>query len=114
MVSAFADDGASHNPCAETYCGPFPFFAVEVLNIAEFLVSQPDISFKGFIDFHSYSQLWMTPYGYTHELPPDYEVLVSGKFFNHKTLDSNLVGTGVGMGGGWGMTTTILFFRAVA
>ncbi|XP_022099067.1 carboxypeptidase B-like [Acanthaster planci] len=74
----FAEKGASHNPCDDTYCGPFPFFAVEVLNVAKFLISQPGISFKGFIDFHSYSQLWMTPYAYTKELPPDYKVLIEG------------------------------------
>ncbi|XP_038063056.1 carboxypeptidase B-like [Patiria miniata] len=74
----FADEGASQDPCSDQYCGPFPFFAVEVYNVAQFLVSQPGVSIKGFIDFHSYSQLWMTPYGYTKELPPDYKAQLEG------------------------------------
>lgn len=28
---------------------------------------------KGFIDFHSFAQLWMSPWGYTKKLPPDFK-----------------------------------------
>jgi len=30
--------------------------------------------FKGYINFHRYSQLWMSPWGYTSDLPKDYTV----------------------------------------
>ncbi|XP_071488106.1 carboxypeptidase B-like [Diadema antillarum] len=62
--------GSSRNPCSELYCGPKPFSEVEVEAVANFL--QSGINFRGFIDFHSYSQLWMTPYGWTTDLPKDY------------------------------------------
>ena len=30
-----------------------------------------------FFSLHSYSQLWMSPYGYTYKLPADYTEMVS-------------------------------------
>ncbi|KAI8606354.1 hypothetical protein EDD21DRAFT_330893 [Dissophora ornata] len=62
------EGGASTNPCADDYMGPFAFSSPEARNIAEFLSALPNV--VSFIDFHSYSQLWMTPYGYTGT-PPD-------------------------------------------
>jgi hypothetical protein len=28
---------------------------------------------KGYVNFHSYEQLWMSNWGYTNKLPPDYQ-----------------------------------------
>lgn len=63
----WCENGASKNPCSDTYCGKSAFSEVEVQSVSSFLLS--GINFVGFIDFHSYSQLWMTPYGYTYSLP---------------------------------------------
>ena len=70
------ETGASKNPCADTYCGPKAFSEVEVKGVADFLSNITGL--KGFIDFHSYSQLWMSPWGYTKRLPKDFrdEVLI--------------------------------------
>ncbi|XP_054754105.2 carboxypeptidase B-like isoform X1 [Lytechinus pictus] len=66
----WCEAGASKNPCSETYCGSGPFSEVEVKAVSTFLTS--GINFIGFIDIHSYSQLWMTPYGYSTSFPSDY------------------------------------------
>lgn len=39
--------------------------------VAEFLQNLDNV--KGFVDVHSYSQLWMTPWGYTTNLPKDFK-----------------------------------------
>ncbi|XP_064611918.1 carboxypeptidase B-like [Liolophura sinensis] len=63
--------GASKDPCSDSYCGPSPFSESEVKGVADFLNAVPG-RFRAYIDFHSFSQLWMTPWGYTKDLPPDF------------------------------------------
>ncbi|XP_038058638.1 carboxypeptidase B-like [Patiria miniata] len=66
--------GVSDMSCDDTYAGPFAFSETEVRQIADYLTDlnarQP---INGFIDFHAYSQLWMTPYGYDTVLPDNYQ-----------------------------------------
>jgi murein tripeptide amidase MpaA len=64
--------GTSTNPCSETFCGPSPFSEIEVKTVGEFLTNTG--GFTGYINFHSYSQLWMSPWGYTSALPSDYKI----------------------------------------
>jgi len=46
---------------------------VEVANVINFLSADPaNRRFSGYINFHSYSQLWLSPWGYTNQLPADY------------------------------------------
>jgi len=63
--------GASTDPCDDAYCGPNAFSEIEVLSVANFIKTNRTNT-QGFIDFHSYSQLWMTPYGWTDTKPKDY------------------------------------------
>ena len=67
-----SEEGASKDPCSDQYCGPKAFSEVEVKGVADFIMANAK-TMKGFIDFHSYSQLWMSPWGYTKELPPDFQ-----------------------------------------
>ncbi|KAI8357743.1 hypothetical protein B0O80DRAFT_369300, partial [Mortierella sp. GBAus27b] len=62
--------GSSSNPCAEDYKGPSAFSTPEATNVAKYIKALPKV--VSYIDFHSYSQLWMTPYGYTGVRPPTY------------------------------------------
>ncbi|XP_006812373.1 carboxypeptidase B-like [Saccoglossus kowalevskii] len=62
--------GSSSLPCASTYMGTEPFSEVEVSGTAQFLASMPNI--KVFADVHAYSQMWMSPWAYTHDLPADF------------------------------------------
>ncbi|KAK3085609.1 hypothetical protein FSP39_006042 [Pinctada imbricata] len=66
--------GSSNLPCSNTYRGPKAFSEVEVKGVANFMKK---VRMKAFIDFHSYSQRWMSPWGYTEHLPNDYNDQVS-------------------------------------
>ncbi|XP_051857006.1 carboxypeptidase A4-like isoform X2 [Antechinus flavipes] len=70
---AFAKEGASDDPCSEEYHGPKPHSEVEVKSVAKFI--RKHRNFKSFIDFHSFSQLLMYPYGYTSNKCPDCDEL---------------------------------------
>ncbi|XP_033628034.1 carboxypeptidase B-like [Asterias rubens] len=66
--------GVSTLTCDDTYAGPFAFSETEVKQLAVYLTGlverQPVFAF---MDFHAYSQYWMTPYGYDTVLPDNYE-----------------------------------------
>jgi len=77
----FEWDGAdsSNNPCDDTYIGSKAFSEIEVKTVGEYITNinndpASPVNFKGYINFHSYSQLWMSPWGYTADLPKDYSV----------------------------------------
>ncbi|XP_002739484.2 carboxypeptidase B-like, partial [Saccoglossus kowalevskii] len=66
--------GASKFPCFDTYRGPYPHSEVEVRNVADFILERAKTQeFVFFMDIHSYSQMWLNPWGYTEEYPEDYE-----------------------------------------
>ncbi|RWS15234.1 carboxypeptidase B-like protein [Dinothrombium tinctorium] len=74
--------GASGSPCSEIYAGSKAFSEVETKTMANFLTQNKD-KIKIFLTLHSYSQLWLTPWGYTSQLPSDYDNLVSFNLFYH-------------------------------
>lgn len=59
----------------DTYHGRRPFSEIEVLNVARYLYKNRH-NLIGYMDIHAYSQLWMTPWGYTRTLPKDYNEMV--------------------------------------
>ncbi|KAG0045810.1 hypothetical protein BGZ83_008978 [Gryganskiella cystojenkinii] len=65
--------GSSTNPCADDYMGPKAFSTPEATNIGNYLKNTPKV--VSYIDFHSYSQLWMVPYGYQGTRPPTYSYM---------------------------------------
>jgi len=66
----WGEAGTSTNPCSESFCGSRAFSEVEVRMVSQYLGTIPNL--KGYIDFHSYSELWMSPWGYTTSLPKDF------------------------------------------
>jgi len=64
--------GSSTNPCSESYAGASAADQPEVQAVQDFIREHDD--FLGYINFHSYSQLWMSPWGYTSAKAPDYSV----------------------------------------
>lgn len=68
----WGEAGTSTQKCSDSYEGASAASEIEVQNIQSYLYDHKD-TLKGFINFHSYSQLWMSNWGYTDELPPDYE-----------------------------------------
>ncbi|MFO0828206.1 MAG: M14 family zinc carboxypeptidase [Phycisphaerales bacterium] len=67
--------GASALPSDETYRGPFAFSEPESQALRDFYLAHSTII--GSIDFHSYGQLVMSPWGYTTALAPDAALLQS-------------------------------------
>jgi len=57
-------DGSSSNPESETYGGPYAGSELEVQALIKYFNSYRK-NIVGAIDFHSYSQLILRPYGYT-------------------------------------------------
>ncbi|XP_076580257.1 carboxypeptidase B2 [Chaetodon auriga] len=57
-------EGASHDPCTETYCGVFPESEPESQAVADFLRSHKD-SVQLYLSMHSYSQMLLFPYSCT-------------------------------------------------
>lgn len=62
------DSGSSSNPNSQVYRGPAPFSEPETQRMRDFIVAHPDI--LAHIDFHSYSQLVLSPWGYVAAAPP--------------------------------------------
>lgn len=85
LTVMFAGPGTSNKSCSEDYSGPTPFSEPETKAMAEFLVSLQrqarrtrsiDGSVTAYVSLHSYGQHWLTPWGYTHQYPDDYDDLV--------------------------------------
>ncbi|XP_051548320.1 carboxypeptidase A1-like [Myxocyprinus asiaticus] len=62
--TSFGGPGASSNPCSQTYHGPSAHSEPEVKAIVDFVKSHGNL--KAFMSIHSYSQMLLYPYGYTH------------------------------------------------
>ncbi|KFM73828.1 Carboxypeptidase A2, partial [Stegodyphus mimosarum] len=69
------EGGSSSSPCSETYAGSRAFSEPETKAISDFL-SQRKENFIAYLAVHSYSQLWLTPWGWTSDLPDDYDQMV--------------------------------------
>ncbi|XP_038059894.1 carboxypeptidase B-like [Patiria miniata] len=68
--------GASPWPCTNTFRGPNPLSEVEIKGVVDYLTGLKNSGrqIKMFIDWHSYSQLWLAPWSFssTEPYPPDY------------------------------------------
>ncbi|XP_014676398.1 PREDICTED: carboxypeptidase B-like, partial [Priapulus caudatus] len=62
--------GASSLPCSGTFAGPTPESDIETRNLRDYVLPLAK-DMKAFITIHSYSQLFLTPWGHTTELPSD-------------------------------------------
>jgi len=62
-------EGSSKTPSSDTYCGTKAFSEPESSALANYMSSLPNI--VSGIDFHSYSQLILRPYGWTNANSPD-------------------------------------------
>ena len=69
-----SDGQSSGDPCDDLYHGSAPFSEPEVAALRDFVTSLgggDEIAI--YMDYHSYGQFWMTPYGYKDEIPIDNE-----------------------------------------
>jgi hypothetical protein len=65
--------GSSSNPYDENFHGDAPFSEPETVAIRDLVVAETNL--VAHIDFHSYSQLILRPWGFTYDAPPDEPVL---------------------------------------
>ncbi|XP_033102551.1 carboxypeptidase B-like [Anneissia japonica] len=63
----WSEPGASRFPCNDAYYGSSAFSEIEVKSVTDYMASLKDI--RVFIDFHAYSQMWMSTWSYTKDLP---------------------------------------------
>jgi len=61
--------GSSNNPCSETYMGVSPASEIEVQTIMKYFATLPNVALS--TDYHSYSQLYITPWAWSTQSPPD-------------------------------------------
>ena len=69
--------GTSSRPSSDIYTGPRPFSEKVTHNVAKYLYKRR-LEIKGYIDFHAYAQMWLSPWGYTTAYPPNYNKQVRG------------------------------------
>ncbi len=67
--------GSSTWPCDDLYCGTGPFSEPETQNHRDFVLANPRI--VSGISYHSFSQLIMSPYGYSSTLPADNDLFLA-------------------------------------
>lgn len=67
--------GASGNPCDITYYGSSPLSEPETQALANFALTHPNI--VAHVDYHSYSQLILSPFGYKSDLPPEHNTFMA-------------------------------------
>merc|ERR1711923_667149 len=66
----WGETGVSSNPCTEIYPGTEPFSEVEMRNLRDFVLTLDPVPVLSQC-FHSYSQLWLWPYGYDYNVYPE-------------------------------------------
>ncbi|XP_072264001.1 carboxypeptidase B-like [Pyxicephalus adspersus] len=74
FAAGWGTNGATSSPCSEVYCGTIPESESETRALGDFIRSNlPAI--KSYLTIHSYSQMLLFPYSYTHKLANDYDEL---------------------------------------
>ena len=79
----FLGPGSSGNRCSNIYRGPQEFSEIEFQNIRDYVLALDPVPILA-ETLHSYSQLWLWPYGYDYSIsyPENYEEIVSTIFFS--------------------------------
>ena len=74
----FSGTGSSSNKCSNIYHGPQEFSEIEFQNIRDYVLALDPVPILA-ETLHSYSQLWLWPYGYDYSInyPENYEEIVS-------------------------------------
>jgi len=67
--------GSSGNPCSQTYAGRAPHSEAETRSLTTKVFSIRN-RIRMFVSLHSYSQIMLLPYGYSSDIPPEYDDLV--------------------------------------
>lgn len=70
--------GSSSNKCAETYRGTGAFSEPESQAMRDYIERKREegVNWRAYFAIHSYAQMWLVPWGWTDDLPEDYDDLV--------------------------------------
>jgi murein tripeptide amidase MpaA len=68
----WGEAGTSTDPCSDAYQGAAAADQPEVVAVQDFIREKD--TFLGYINFHAYSQLWMSPWGWTSDKAKDFDV----------------------------------------
>ncbi|EDX09568.1 GD14014 [Drosophila simulans] len=68
------EEGASSNPCADTYAGPTAFSEPETITVRDLMHSLADRGIM-YLTIHSYGNYLLYPWGWTSDLPENWEDL---------------------------------------
>jgi len=71
FATNFGGEGTSSFPCSDIYHGGSAFSQKETANMRDFIMSIKS-NLIAYISLHSYTQLFMVPWGYTSRRPTDY------------------------------------------
>ncbi len=71
----YLENGASTNPCSETYAGPQQDSEPETKSLQKF-IKKSSKHWDAYLTFHSYGQYWIYPWGFALHMPDDYIELV--------------------------------------
>ena len=93
----FDDVGSSPDPGSETYRGPGPFSEPETQAVRDFCLARPNIKIA--VNYHSYSNLMLYPWGYEASYTPDQALFAA-------IADSAVSFNGYAPGPGWGLYLT--------
>ncbi len=83
-AAGWGGSGSSGDPCSETYRGTAAFSEPETAAMRDFYLAHPQIAVT--MSYHSYSQLILSPYGYTSALPPDHELFMEMNEAQHDAI----------------------------
>ena len=64
----FSETGSSNNKCSDTYHGPEAFSEIETQNVRDYVLALDPVPVYA-LSLHSYSQLFLWPFGYENGGP---------------------------------------------
>jgi len=68
----YGGPGTSTDKCSDIYRGPNAWSEPETKAIRDFILGNPNINWQVSLSVHSYSQVWISPWGDSYDFPPDY------------------------------------------
>jgi len=69
-AAGWGGQGSSPDPCSDTYHGASAWSAPETASYRDYISKLTKL--KTYVNFHSYDESWLDPYGYTSAKPADY------------------------------------------
>jgi hypothetical protein len=68
--------GTSPDPCSNNFHGPSPCSEPECQAIAAF-ITNTKVNWWAYVSFHSAAQMWLTPWGFTDQVPLDHSDMMA-------------------------------------